>query len=75
MSADLQTYQTMKVMSSSETSNTEEPYISMNDEAEVERLKGLVGPAYGDTLLDEESREFQETLGELGIFGQQEEIR
>lgn len=77
MSGDLQTYLTMKVTSSSETSNLEEgPYITHDDVSEAQRLQDLAGVGgYGGTLLDEES-ELHETLGELGIFAtQQEEVK
>jgi len=63
-------------MNSSETSNTaqDEPYITHDDVSEAQRLQDLAGVGYGGTLLDEQS-ELHETLGELGIFAQQEEVR
>lgn len=70
MSGDLQSYQVLRATNSSETFNLEEaPYISNNDEAEAARLQALAGAAgYGDTSLLDEQSEFQDTLGELGIF-------
>ena len=76
MSGDLQTYQSMRVMTSSEKfETTDEPYVSNNDVAEAERLQALAGAGLGSTLLDDESREMEEVLGELGMFAQQEDPR
>lgn len=69
MSGDLQTYQAMRVTTSSEKFK-DEPYVSNHDEIEAERLQALAGGGVGSTLLDEESSEFTETLGELGIFAE-----
>lgn len=68
MSGDLQTYQILRSTTSSDRFE-EQPYVSNNDVAEAERLQALAGVGgYGDTSLLDEQSEFQETLGELGIF-------
>lgn len=73
MSGDLQTYQTLRVTTSSTKSDEDSPYISMNDAAEAERLQTLAGGGgYGDTNLLDEQSELQETLGELGVFVNEE---
>lgn len=72
MSGDLQTYQILKATTSSIKSEEDEPYISHADSLEAERLQALAGGGVGSVLLAEESNEFAETLGELGLFASDE---
>jgi hypothetical protein len=76
MSGDLQAYQVLRATTSSERSDLEDaPYVSNEDSVEARRLQELAGvTGYGDTSLLDEHSELQNTLGELGIYANGEQV-
>lgn len=50
------------------SSGVSDPYYSGTDEAELARLQGLADPSgLGETMSDEETQEFVDVMGQIGI--------